>query len=164
MLTFERLLLSSEATYDLTASFAESWLKTCDLLDRPTFYRWLDTVEIYRTQYGLIVVSDYIREVRATIHPLFWDKSAVNAPQTLVELRATIQRKLNVPRLEVKVLSTAGHTIRRLLRSLGFSLEGTLRCFDIDHRQPSKPLISTEVWSIIDQRILEELYGKHHLQ
>lgn len=142
--------------FTLLRTFAPRWLRLCNLDNPKSFNDWFWTrnVRTFIFPQGVVFATEHVPHLRATLHPLFWAKRPGNAPQTLKACVKDLFHLLDVQRLDVHVFETAGHTIRRILREVGFTHEGTLRAYDFDPTH-HPALISTEIWSILRVEILE---------
>lgn len=152
---YAKRLSDMDGAHELFMRCAECWMRQCGLDNEEVFDSWSKSVLVYPFSHGIALITDYVPGVKLTLHPLILNKKLVqNAPQMREILRRLVLF-FNVTRVEVRLLENSGHTLRRLLRELGFTKEGTLRAFDVDHLKPTKPLISTEIWSIMRMEILE---------
>jgi len=142
------LKLEPNVLFGLLNLFATRWLQMCGIETLGKFETWLKerNVKVIKFHGGIAFILDYFPGHKLTLHPLFFPGELRNAPQT--ELKKLFEFA-DVSRIEVKVLETAGHTIRRWLRESGFEKEGVLRNYSVDHLSPEKPLISTEIWAIL---------------
>lgn len=152
------LEMDLELLHTFVGTFAKHWLKQCNLEDLDVFKSWFEhnEVRVIYFEHGLIFVTDYYANLRCTIHPLFYPGGIRNAPQKDLDELADF---LHVLRIEVRLFTTAGKTLRRWLRKLGFTKEGTLQNAEIDYSFTPPLLISVEVWAMMRLEFLEELYG-----
>lgn len=145
-------------THTLLRTFAERWLKICGFENPNIFEAWVkeERVRTFVAPQGILLVNELMPTVRATLHPIFWVKRPLALKTEFKHCLKELFKALNVERLQVSVSETAGKSLRRLLRDLGFTHEGTLRSAFLDRLSPERRLISLEIWSILRMEILEE--------
>jgi hypothetical protein len=84
------------------------------------------------------------------VHVAFLHASIVHHHEELLELLMWLFA-IGWKRIEVPVLATAGHTLRRLLREMGFQHEGTMRGAQhvVDVVTHSDSYVDVEMWAIL---------------
>ena len=97
---------------------------------------------------GYVILDDYVPGVRVTAHPCFTEKTAFRDIEGLRVILHQLLRELTVARLQICVSEVAGHSIRRVLRELGFRKEAMLQNYTINRCDTKHPLISSDVWVI----------------
>lgn len=139
---------------------ATSWVQLCGWTEN-SFVEWTQRKNVLVVPFegGFILLEEAVVGLKVVLHPLFDQKSFIHNFSQMRTILRELQRLLKLERIEIHILSTAGHTLRRLARQLGFHHEGTLRADSFDYRFNPPHLIDTEVWSILRIEILEENNG-----
>lgn len=76
--------------------------------------------------FGFVRVSNYVPEVSARLHGIFWSKAVFYNIDSFLEILENIQKLLRVVRLEV-IVPTNAKSLNRLVKALHFELEGTMK-------------------------------------
>lgn len=98
---------------------------------------------------GYLILDEYVPGVRLTVHPCFTCKPCWDDLSEFQSILTELLSSEYVHRVQVRVFETAGHTIRKVLQRLGFIQEAVLQNYARDLTNPLRPLISSEVWSIV---------------
>lgn len=140
-----------EFVFEQLQTSAPLWLRIQGLEDYGEFYDWIKTTHttILSIPWGYVFVNEYVEGVRITLHPCFTNKQAIHQVVALNQIVSDIRSAYHVHRVQVFVSEIAGHTIRKLLKSLHFRQEALLQKYTINRLTTPIQLISSEVWSII---------------
>lgn len=133
------------------------WLELGDLVLEKDFYKWASDngLWVLPIPEGVILLTNWQDGVSVVIHPVLTDKNLFHDSARVRKILAGICDLLQVTRIEARLLSTVGPTLRRWMREYGFTHEGTLRSSTIDWTKPEHPLISMEIWAILKMELLE---------
>ena len=146
-IVYEQNVLS---VYNDIADKAPRWLQLMGYESFNTFALSLvkHDAGIVKLPSGYLILDDYVPGVRVTAHPCFTEKTAFRDIDGLRGILHQLLLELTVARLQIFVSEVAGHSIRRVLRELGFRKEATLQNYTINRCDPEHPLISSDVWVI----------------
>lgn len=137
--------------------YAARWLQVCGLSTATRFNQWAAARGVVALPFdkGLLLVDDIVPGCRIRVHPLASDKSFFRERSRIRQIMRELMLFFQAERLEIRVLENSGHTLRRVLREVGFTQEGILRQHEVNHLSPTRDLISCEVWSILRMEIME---------
>jgi hypothetical protein len=137
--------------YRMILRFAPRWLR---IMGYDTFEQFLSEMSARRTSviklnHGYAFLDEYIPGVRMTVHPCFTHRPDFRHLEEFESIIVRLFDDYKIHRLQVRVFETAGKTIRKVLRELGFTLEVVLRNYARDLCSVDQRLISSELWSIV---------------
>lgn len=134
---------------------AQHWLDICGLDDEATFEKFCAERRIVpiTIDCGIVLCEVSYDGLTAVIHPLITDRAAFFDRKRALGYLGGICTLLGVERLEAQVLENSSRALRRILKLLGFTLEGIMRSKARNMLLPGKPLISIEIWAILRKEL-----------
>jgi hypothetical protein len=137
--------------YRMILRFAPRWLR---IMGYETFEQFLTELSTKRTsvlklEHGYVFLDEYVPGVRMTAHPCFTHRPDFRSLEEFYTVLDRLFQDYGIHRLQIRVFETAGRTIRKILRELGFTLEVVLRNYARDLCSVDQRLISSELWSIV---------------
>ena len=134
---------------------AAQWFHSClgcDASEPGVFQLWMHSNRVTWIRTHDVVVFMLPRQQKhvVEVHVTFLHASIVHRHEELLELLMWLFA-IGWKRIEVPVLATAGHTLRRLLREMGFQHEGTMRGAQhfINTAEECDYYVNVEMWAIL---------------